>query len=281
MHLSLEESNNKFKGKYLTGHIDYSHYDIRGGYWELAAQGEKESPIEKYRRIKCEIDELMNEIVESNSNSNTSKKDKESYESVSMAMNSAQRVLGSLKLESVLGMESVQGIASDSQIKKLIAQVECFCGDAAAKVPIETNKNQLEHTKRIAELEARLHRVESIIGTQQSERLNRLASSFETNGTLVDSIQQISTKAALLQPSQLDQIEERIKALTIKLNAINEKTATLGGNKGSHDEKIMSLYDIAKKTEPIAKFLPDMLHRMQALECLHNQGKILHNSYKL
>lgn len=238
----------------------------------MAAQGEKESPIEKYRRIKCEMDELMNEIVELNVNAATSKKDKESYESVSGAVHSAQKVLGSLKLENVLGTETVSS-ASDNEIKKLLAQVESFRKDGTNKVPIETSKNQLEHTKRIAELEARLHRVEEIIGTQQPEKLNRLASALETNGTLLDSIQQISTKAALLQPAQLDQIEARITALTIKLNAISEKSATLSGNKGSNNDKVTTLYEIAKKTEPIAKLLPDMLHRMQALESLHNQGK--------
>lgn len=239
----------------------------------MAAHDEKETPIEKYRRIKCEMDELLNEIVECHANIDTTKKDKHSYEAVSTVVNSAQKVLGSLKLENVLGTETVSS-SSDNEIKKLIAQVEHFRKDGGKNVPVEMNQIQLVHTKRIAELEARLHRIESIIGTQQPDKLNRLASTFDTNGTLLDSIQRISTKAALLQPTQLDQIETRIAALTTKLDAINEKSTNLTGNKGSKDDKVTTLYDIAKKTEPIAKFLPDMLQRMQALECLHKQGSI-------
>lgn len=267
LHISSEDSNNKFKGKYLTG--DYAHQDVRGGCWELAAHGEKETPIEKYRRIKCEMDELMNEIVESNASADTLKKDKESYESIIGAVNSAQKVLGSLRLENVLGTETVSSV-SNSEIKRLLAQVEDFRKDR--NCDNKTTKTQLEHTKRIAELEARLHRIETIIGSRPPEQLNRLACALDTNGTLLDSVQQISTKAALLQPAQLDQIETRIAALTTKLNAIHQKTCELSGKSGGTDE-VSALYDIAKKVEPIAKVLPDVLQRMKALERLHNHGK--------
>lgn len=286
LHISSDQSINKFKGKYLTGHVDYAHNDVRGGCWELAAHGEKESPIEKYRRIKCEMDELMNEIVAFNGNTATTKTDKDSYDAVSAAVNSAQKVLGSLKLENVLGCETVAS-ASENEIKRLIAQVDSFSNKAnASKAVAEASSHtKLEHTKRIAELEARLHRIEAIVGTQQpGERLNRLASVLDTNNcTLLDSVQQISTKAALLQPNQLDQIEARVAALTSKINAIHEKSAALvgkksasgGGGSGSEDDvKVMALYDIAKKTEPMSKLLPDMLQRMKTLESLHNQGKI-------
>lgn len=284
LHLASDKSINKFKGKYLTGHVDYAQNDVRGGCWELAANGEKETAIEKYRRIKCEMDELMNEIVSINGNKTTSKTDKDNYDAVSVAVNSAQKVLGSLKLENVLGTETVVS-ASDNEIKKLLAQVDSFSSKAKANKALtpttDVSQTKLEHTKRIAELEARLHHIEAIVGTQQPERLNRLASILDTNGTLLDSVQQISTKAALLQPSQLDQIETRITALTSKINAIHDKSAALVGKKATtgtgggndDDAKVATLYDIAKKTEPISKLLPDMLHRMKALECLHNQGE--------
>lgn len=273
LHLSSDDSSNKFKGKYLTGNIDFSQHDVRGCCWELAAHGEKESPLEKYRRLKCEMDELLNEIVDLNVNATNSKRDKESYEAVSSAVNSAQKVLGNLKLENVLGTETVSS-ASDNEIKKLIAQVEGFkSGRSNGSQTIETSRNQLEHTKRIAELEARLNRIEKIVGTQQQDKLCRLSNAFDTNATLLDSVQQISTKAALLQPAQLDQIEQRISVLTTKLNGISEKLPILNGKNETCDDKINDLYDIAKKIEPVAKLLPNMLHRMQTLKQLHNHGE--------
>lgn len=226
------------------------------------------------------MDELMNDIVSINGQTATTKIDKDSYDAVSVAVNSAQKVLGSLKLENVLGCETVAS-ASDNEIKKLIAQVDSFSSKANPnKAATDVSQTKLEHTKRIAELEARLHRIEAIIGTQQPERLNRLASTLDTNGTLLDSVQQISTKAALLQPNQLDQIEARVTTLTSKINAIHDKSAALAGKKGASgsggdddDAKVAALYDIAKKIEPMSKLLPDMLQRMKTLESLHNQGK--------
>lgn len=280
LHISSEDSYNKFKKKYLTGHVDYSdksgrnRYDVRAGCWELAAEGEKETPIEKYRRIKCEMDELMREITDLNTNAAISKEDKESYEAVSSVVNGAKKVLGSLRLEQVLGTETA-ATTSDGEVKRLLTQVDEFqktrC--APSKPLPAASAQQLEQTKRIAELEARLHQVEALIGVQQPEKLNRLASTIETNGTLLDSIQQISTKAALLQPAQLEQIETRIAGLATKLNQINEKCISLGRNTGN-DDKVQELYAIAKKTEPVAKLLPNMLQRMQTLEQLHNYGEI-------
>ncbi|XP_055314207.1 dynactin subunit 2-like [Sitodiplosis mosellana] len=267
LHFSSDNSNNK---------IDYSQHNVRGGCWELAGHGEKETPIEKYRRIKCEMDELLNEIVDLNICAAVSKKDKESYEAVSQAVNSAQKVLGSLKLDSVLGSETIPS-ACDSEIKKLLIQIEGFRKNNASQISAEKSTQQLEQTKRIAELEARLHHIEVIIGKNHSQpdKLNRLASTFDTRDTsLVDTVQQISTKAALLQPAQLDLIENRVSVLSSKLNTIKEKALVISGKNGANDEsdRVAALYDIAKKVEPISKFLPDMLNRMQALETLHSHA---------
>lgn len=273
LHISTDDSSNKFKGKYLTGHIDYSHDDVRGGCWELAAHGEKETPIEKYRRIKCEMDELLNGIVDSNANATVSKKYKDNYEAISGTVNSAQKVLGSLRLENVLGTET-NSSTSDHEIRKLIEQVEGFQKKSNTVTPSVRVSDQMPNTKRISELEARLHRLETIIGTTQPDKPNRLVSALDTSFTLLDSVQQVSTKAALLQPAQLDQLEERVSALSNKLDTINEKASILSGKKCASDEKITALYEIAKRTEPIAKILPDILLRMKALEMLHNHGEL-------
>lgn len=35
---------------------------FRFGDWELTGQGEKETPIQKYQRLQCEIKELYDEV---------------------------------------------------------------------------------------------------------------------------------------------------------------------------------------------------------------------------
>ncbi|XP_037032946.1 dynactin subunit 2 [Bradysia coprophila] len=276
LHISTKDSFNKFKGKYLTGHVDFSDslskrlrtgYDARSGEWELAGEGEKESPIQKCRRLQCEMDELMQEIVALQTDQTISKEEKESYEAVGTVVTSAKKVLDSLRLEQVLGKEAVAS-AADSEIKKLVSQVEEYKksgGMAAIQLPAQGN--ELAQSTRIAQLEHSLHQLESAVGARP-EKLSRLASSLGTN-TLLDAVQQLATKAALLQPTQLDLIEARLNNLATKMDAIAEKS-TATNQDSTRDQKTMELYEIAKRTEPITQILPDMLNRMKALESLHN-----------
>lgn len=284
LHITTKESYNKFKGKYLTGNVDFSDrvgrkirsgYDARSGCWELVAQGEKESPIEKCRRLQCEMNELMQEISDMNTDATISKKEKESYEAIVMVVNSAKKVLNSLRLEQVLGKEAVEA-ASEQEVKKLFSQVEEYKKTSGGSVEYPsaatTAANELEYTTRIAELENRLHQLETVIGAHP-EKLSRLNSSLGTN-KLLEAVHQVSTRAALLQPNQLDLIETRIAALATKMDGIAEKSTT-SGRDVAYEQKVLELYEIAKKTEPIAQLLPNILQRMQALENLHKYGQYL------
>ena len=243
---------------------------IRSGEWELAAEGEKETPIQKCRRLQCEMDELMQEILTIQADTKISKEEKESYETVGNVVNNAKKVLDSLRLEQVLGKETVAGNNTDTEVKQLISQVEEFkkSGGLAAVKLVPTNSD-LVQTTRVANLEHRLHELETAVGAK-SEKLSRLTSSLGSN-TLLDAVRQLSTRAALLQPSQLDLIEARLSNLSTKMDSIAEKST--GSNQdAARDQKTLELYEIAKRTEPITQILPEMLNRMQALESLHNYG---------
>lgn len=280
LHISSKDSYNKFKGKYLTGHVDFSDrignkirtgYDAKSGNWELAGEGEKETPIEKCRRLQCEMNELMQEILQLQTDETISKENKQAYEAVGMVVTGAKKVLDSLRLEQVLGKETVS-TASAGELKKLFAQVEQYKksgGDVLSNISTDGHRD-LEHSSRIAELEYRLHQLENSIGAQP-EKVSRLAGNLGTN-SLLEAVQQLSTKAALLQPGQLDLIEARLNNLGTKMDAIAEKSS--GSNQdATRDQKTLELYEIAKRTEPITQVLPNMLQRMQALENLHKYGK--------
>lgn len=72
LHISAKDAFSKFRGKYLTGNVDFSDrlskkirtgYDARSGEWELAGEGEKETPFQKFHRLKCETRELLEELT--------------------------------------------------------------------------------------------------------------------------------------------------------------------------------------------------------------------------
>ena len=256
-------------------------YDFRSGVWELTGEGEKENPIQKCQRLQCEMSELMDEITDFQNDSSVSKEDRESYDGVSKVVATAKKVLDSLRLEQVLGKEAVSS-TSEKQVKNLISQVEEYKKGApatAAELIKLQSRNELSYTTRIAELEHKLHQIEQVVGAKP-DKISRLNSSMGTKN-LLEAVQQLSTKSALLQPNQLDVIEQRLTILATKMDQFNDKAIAGGGSDPARDQKIVELYDLAKTTEPITKVLPDMLERMKTLEALHSYGEKLFYDEKI
>lgn len=224
------------------------------------------------------MNELMDEITTLQNDSTVSKEERESYDTVSNVVTTAKKVLDSLRLEQVLGKESV-ATSSDKQVKNLIAQVEDYkkSGKTVVTDLLKVqNQNELAYTSRIAELEHKIHKIEQTIGAKP-DKISRLNSSLGTKN-LLEAVQQLSTKSALLQPNQLDMIEQRLGNLAAKMDSFADKSASgVEGASGDsmRDQKILELYDLAKSTEPVTKILPDMLDRMQTLESLHSYGNYL------
>lgn len=235
----------------------------------MAGEGEKETPVQRCRRIQCEMNELMEELAVLQGDASLSEDDKKSYEAVGEVVSSAKKMLDSLRVEQVLGKETVKG---DTEVKKLLNQVAEF-RKTGKMAPIAAG-DPLGQSTRLAELDQRLHVLEKAIGAKP-DKLSRLAGILGITN-LIEAVQQLATKAALLQPNQLDLVEARLLNLAAKMDMIGEKAAagagTTEGETADHqarDQKTKELYEMAKRTEPIAQTLPDVLNRMQALESLH------------
>lgn len=126
LNISANDAFNKFKGKQLTANkIDFSDriskrirtgYDARSGDWELVEKGTKETPLQKYQRLQCEMQELLEEI-------GTIKKDKKNDENSCVVsetqVGDALKKLADLRLEETLGAEVITSIMDPqgSQIK--------------------------------------------------------------------------------------------------------------------------------------------------------------------
>lgn len=72
LHIDAKQATLKFKDKTISvNRADFSDslnklhkhgYDVLSKDWELVAQGEKETPLQKYHRLQCELKELMDEV---------------------------------------------------------------------------------------------------------------------------------------------------------------------------------------------------------------------------
>lgn len=292
IHLSSDDAFSKFKGKYVDGtNVDFSSkiekrirtgYNAASGDWEIVGHG-KESPIQKYNRLQCEMKELLEEINEIEK----SKTQEElnclvSTEKVELSL----KKLVDLKLEESLGEEVVQKLSDPQgiQIKKLLSQIDEYKAaihekpEAQAETDLENivyqfaykpGQASLAQTSRLAELEARLNRLETVLGAS-NEKLSRLTVP-NSKGSLIETAQHLSATASLLDSSQLDHIEGRIGALAQKLEGIAEKKKQLQQDE-EKDKMILELFELVKNTENVSKLLPKTIARLKALEELHKKA---------
>ncbi|CAG9766653.1 unnamed protein product [Ceutorhynchus assimilis] len=292
IHITTDEAYSKFKGKFLdSSGADFSDsitkkisrgYDARSGDWELAGAREKETPIQKYQRLQCEMSELLEEVNNLNKNPDTNKLDcLVPTEQVEQSL----KLLADLKLEETLGEELIAKMSDPegAQLQKLLAQLQQFKQsineEPGSQKPNEADgivyqftyrpeQAKLKQTARVADLESRLHRLESVIGAS-SDKLSRLTTATN-KGSLLEVAQYLSATASLLDSSQLDHIEGRLSALSQKLQEIADKKSVLQHDE-EKDKMILELYEQVKN-QNIDKILPQTIERLKSLEALHNKA---------
>lgn len=297
LHISATDAFSKFEGKSLNAqNVDFSDciskrnargYDARSGEWVLAGEGEKETPVQKYQRLKCEMEELLQEIsaLKGVAKDETTKEGAP-YTAVAAQLESMQKHLSSLKLEDTLGSELV-GSLTDPQgalLKKLLSQMtQLQVGGGGESRPsggsgepiiryqltVKPGHMQIAQISRIADLEQRISKMESIVGATPP-KLSRLGVGDQS---LLETAQWLSSRVSLLDPVQLETADVRVSALTQKLDLIAEKTASITSSQDpDRDKKISELYDLAKKVEKMSQMVPKVVERLVALQDLHKKG---------
>ncbi|XP_076754974.1 dynactin subunit 2 [Xylocopa sonorina] len=301
LHISATEAFNKFKGKQVISKgIDFSDrvsVKPRTGYkfgdWELPGEGEKETPIQKYQRLQCEIKELYEEV-----NDLKEKAKDEEIRSVADIISQVQlleKQLDSLKLEECLGADLVATLSDPqgTRMKQLISQIEAFKqtniltsetdsktqstkddkttepGVLKYQMMYLPEKARMQEAARIALLEQRLCNLESVIGTT-SDKLSKFSQNLRGQGVM-EALQELGAKAALLDTYQLDIVESRLAALIHRMDNIAQKKAALALD-SEQEQKISEMYDIMKQTETMSQILPQTVNRMLALNTIHQQA---------
>jgi len=300
LHISSNEAFAKFKGKHLdTDNVDFSDkirrskqkgYIAWTGDFELAGEGEKETPEQKYQRLNCDVRQLMDEL-EKLKESGAEKVGNQSLIGLAKQTALLQDQLAGLKLEEYLGSAPVKDLQdpSGSTKQKLLTQIEQLKSskvDTAAttidkKVTPSSDDNQvmyelmmkpdtskMEERQKLALFESRLEGLEKVLGPSQ-QKLSVL--SVETNTKNVTAaISVLNSRLALLEPSHLEHVEGRLAALLQKLNSISEKKVALEDSEKNN--KVAELYDMVTANQAVASALPDVVDRLDSLQALHDQA---------
>ncbi|XP_075977890.1 dynactin subunit 2 isoform X2 [Anticarsia gemmatalis] len=265
LHLSVKDSFNKFKGKFLTGTVDFSDRlsrksRIGAGEWELAAEGEPETPLERYNRLRCEFSELLEQVTEQQNKATESEKDE--YTKLAVQINSTKKLLEELKLE--------EGELIDPKAEKLKEYLSSNgkkkqgeLVTAHLKLKPEVN---LAYTTRIAQLEHRLHKLEQAAGVRDEEAFRRLQATTG-QATLCGAASALAAQTSLLRAGELAAAEARVTSLRTNVEALK---ASVKPADPELDAKVNELYKLLKQIDGISH--SEILERMEALEALHNQA---------
>ena len=298
--ITANEAFGKFKGKNVecdnTDFSDRIRRSKRQGYitwtgdYEIDGSSSvgKETPMQKYQRLNCEVRELLDEIETAVKQEG----DENSKSTADLARQTVQlqELLMAHKLEDSLGSDLVKRIEDQTRAAKdqLIAQLDALKNSDSKNPPKNASLNiddkngkpamyellmkpesaKLEEQKKIAEIDIRLKNLESLLAPS-SDKVSCLAT--ETNQkNVVGSIEVLTSKMSLLEPSHLDHIEGRLASLALKMNAIAEKKLQV--DDADKQNKITELYDICNKTEANFMALPELVDRLDALQLLHEKA---------
>ncbi|KAG7196662.1 hypothetical protein KM043_015999 [Ampulex compressa] len=301
LHITASEAFSKFKGKYITGKgIDFSDrisYKPRTGYkfgeWELSGKDENETPIQKYQRLQCEVKELFDEMHGMKENAKEEEEVKSTVEMISQ-VELIEKQLNSIELEESLGSKYFTAIYDPecAGLREMISEIESFKEVSTSPIldpkvkdlKMEENtepgtlkyqlmylpeKARMQEVTRIALLEQRLRNLENVIGVSHYKVI-KFSQNPNCHG-IVDAVQQLGAKVALLDPSQLDVIECRLATLLHTMDSIAQKRSAIAPD-SEQEQKIADMYEIMKKMEPLMQILPQTVDRMLALNTIHQQA---------
>ncbi|KAK6620293.1 hypothetical protein RUM44_006694 [Polyplax serrata] len=306
-HLSISTAHSKFKDKVLEcgKDVDFSDkyrrrrntgYKACHGDWEIAGEGEQETIFQRCNRLQCEFSELLEDINKLKESGNEEKK--REFEVVEPLVPQLQQSLHQINnylnlTESGNDFMKFLSNPQETQIKKLLSQLEEL--RSIGKEDKQSSKgkkddreslityhlqtypaqNKFIQTSRLASLEQRINKLETLIGATP-ENLNRLAlSEFKS---ISEAAREISAKVNLLDSSQVDKIDGRLGAVLAKMDAIADKK---GGQESVEQErKINDLYDSLGKTDALNQSVKPVMDRLIALNALHVEAGEFKKSLK-
>ncbi|KAK2709776.1 hypothetical protein QYM36_013446 [Artemia franciscana] len=235
LHISTNESISKFRGRWLDGSkVDFSDniakrkksgYIAQNELWELQAQGEPETPLQKFRRLQCETKELLEDL-------SSAKEDQ--IDGVPLPVLAGQveeliKQLVSLKTEEVTGASF--NTSSEAQ-RELLSKIQSIASSksepgkeqqAVYELFVSPEKTDSLNMSKMMELNQRLNKLETLLGADP-DALARLTAQHGKKG-LVGIAAHLANQAHLFEISHVDKVETRLGLVAQRLSQLAEKSA--------------------------------------------------------
>jgi len=258
VHLDLTNAVKRFAGKFITAEgVDFTvdgHRKLKGyntGAYTIEFVGreypEPETPDQKFNRLQMEILELKDELQNGGENRKPD-----------IGLTEEQISELSRQLEEIQLIKAGGG-ASEKKGEKVIK---------TADGKSQFGKLSLDALV-ISNFEARLNKLEKALGSVDDVSGNLIA----TSGSVSNAIDDIKTRVNSLNPTILEQTENRLNALMAKQKQENEKADP---NK-EYVEKVNEIYKMVVNFQNSNELLNNVVKRLKTLAVLHEQAGTFSN----
>ena len=266
--VGTQQAFDHFNEKYVSG--DFNFQPLSSGKTKgYNSTDQSETMLQKYNRLKLEIEALM---LEANTVQDTKGNGDVNLSTLMGKIHNLEAQLKSSNLKTFSEEEfsfdkSENVLNALSNAKKDAQSSKSALKDGTYQVYLKPDSNQ-KQLKRISMLEQRLATLENILGTE-SERSNILAS-HSKSVTLRECIQLMETKLTLLDHEKLPEVDTRLQAILTKVNEINK--ASKNDSPVDANKKISELYETIRKWDQVQSALPHILTRLKDTEALHKKA---------
>ena len=236
-----------------------------------AGSGEKESLIQRFLRLRCEVGELVEEL---DSMTESARETDSQSQGLSIQVKTLSKQLESCQLDQD-GPAASPGVSLEAlnhqieAIKNVKDKNQKEVNDGVYELYLSREEDRVSYD--MSSLDGRLAVLEKVIGSQ-SLTDRKVLSAPTDDKNLVEAVKVLDGRKSLLNQQHIDHVEGRLSALTFKVNSIGEqKGAVEVANKDDKLNKLDSL--VSSQSHLAAGLLPQLVERMELVAQLQEGSK--------
>ena len=236
-----------------------------------AGEGEKESLVQRFLRLRCEVGELVEEL---DSMTESCRETDSQSQGLSIQVRSLSKQLESCQLD-----QDDTTTAPGVTLEALNNQIEAMknvkeknkkeVNDGVYELYLARDGDRVSYD--FSSLDGRLAVLEKVIGGN-SIIDRRVLSAPTDDKNLVEAVKVLDGRKSLLNQQHIDHVEGRLSALTFKVNSIGEQKGAIElANKDDKLNKLDSL--VSSQSHLAAGLLPQLVERMELVTQLQEGSK--------
>ena len=232
------------------------------------SEGTKETILQRFTRLRCEVGELMDEL----DSLTESERDVGHMEGLNMQVKSLSKQLENCQVDN----QDNDGSSNQVTVEMLNKQIKDM---QHSNNPSSEDQNAVyqlylpigdKTSLDISTVDGRLAALEKVVGKENAG--DRKVLSAPTDGqTIARAVDILAGRKQFLQQQHVDHVEGRLAALTYKIHAIGEQKVAV--DMANKDDKATKLLGLMSSQASMASVLPDLLERMELVGGVQDGAK--------